>query len=174
MKRLQNEIKNTKLQLQVDASNINLSAADKVLATQQAINHQIDLQTEKVKLATAAWRQEVETTDAQSAAAQRLQSNMLREQLNLNKLQQQRVDSKKTGVAKQSEKSIENRLREKLGGIQENAGLIDAMFGTQIDTSLGLLLSKISVVDSAMAKLKAGNFILGDSRQKISLNRCRV
>ena len=32
MKRLQNEIKNTKLKLQVDASNINLSAADKVLA----------------------------------------------------------------------------------------------------------------------------------------------
>ena len=126
MRRLQNEINNTKLQLQVDASNINLSAADKVLATQQAINRQIDLQTEKVKLATAAWRQEVEATDAQSAAAQRLQSNMLREQLNLNKLQQQRVDSK-TGVAKQSEKSIENRLREKLGGIQENAGLIVAI-----------------------------------------------
>ena len=153
MKRLQNEIKNTKLQLQVDASNINLSAADKVLATQQAINRQIDLQTEKVKLATAAWRQEVEATDAQSAAAQRLQSNMLREQLNLNKLQQQRVDSK-TGVAKQSEKSIENRLREKIGGMQENAGLIDAMFGTQITTPLGLLLSKISVVDKAMESLK--------------------
>lgn len=168
MKRLQNEIKNTKLQLQVDASNINLSAADKVLATQQAINRQIDLQTEKVKLATAAWRQEVEATDAQSAAAQRLQSNMLREQLNLNKLQQQRVDSK-TGVAKKSEESIENRLREKLGGIQENAGLIDAMFGTQIATSLGLLLSKISVVDKARAiPSMAGNFILGDSRQKIS------
>ena len=158
MRRLQNEIRNTKLEMKVDMTDINLSEAERLEKAQQNINHQIDLQRQKVELATKAWQAEVEATNAESAAAQKLQQNMLREQLSLNNMQGQRQQYS-TAQANPA-KGIEAELAK----LQGNTMLIDAMLGTQMASYLSAITARIDLLKKIDEKVNSSmkNSVSGD------------
>lgn len=156
MRRLQNEIKNTKLQIKVDTGNVNLSEADKLLKLQQNINTQIDLQREKVELATAAWRAEVQATNEESAAAMKLQQNMMREQISLQGMQSKQREADLALLARQRAGNVATTTESGLSSqLANSAGLIETMIGTSFISPIIAAMKGngwISDVSDAMKK----------------------
>lgn len=141
--RLNRESNAIKLKAEIDINGLdNIKDAEQIARIQMdALNKQIALQSDRVKLATAAWKQMVQTKGEQSKAAQAANTAMLREQATLSRLtkQMREYSQASQNAAKNTPLQGYNTIKGNIGNVQNIISNMTASTDTAITQTLSLI-----------------------------------
>lgn len=131
MTSIKQKLKNSKLQMAVDISNLGPAASqsDILAVKEKALTEQLHLQAQAVKLLNAEYQKSVDLKGKNSYESQKLQSNLLREQQSL------------------------SQIRTQMQAAQPKSGLASALgnAAANVGTSLGLDTGKVATVATVAA-----------------------
>lgn len=141
--RLNRESNAIKLKAEIDINGLdNIKDAEQIARIQMdALNKQIALQSDRVKLATAAWKQMVQTKGEQSKAAQAANTAMLREQATLSRLTKQMREYSQASQKANKTTPVQqyNTIKGNIGNVQNIISNMTASTDTAITQTLSLI-----------------------------------
>lgn len=141
--RLNRESNAIKLKAEIDINGLdNIKDAEQIARIQMdALNKQISIQSDRVKLATAAWKQMVQTKGQDSTASQKAQNAMLREQAALARLtkQMREYSQASQNAAKNTPLQGYNTIKGNIGNVQNIISNMTASTDTAITQTLSLI-----------------------------------